>query len=133
MKNTILLILVAFSFFSIGCSNVSPDAVDLEVDFSWQDMTACGWGNPEIIIGGLPENTKALAVSMYDHVYFYDHGKVTIPYDGSGIIKMGVLKEIQGPCPPDVPGRYKITVKALDANNVVIGIGSKKRYFPEEK
>jgi len=133
MKKTCCVFIVAFSLFSIGCSNTSPDAVDLEVDFTWKGMTPCGWGNPEIRIDGLPENTKALTVSMYDHVYFYDHGKVTITYDGSSIIKMGVLKEIQGPCPPDVPGRYKITVKASDGNDVVIGIGSKERYFPEEK
>lgn len=69
---------------------------------------------------------------MYDSVYLHDHGEVTIAYDGSGIIKMGVLEELQGPCPPDVPGRYKITVKALDENSVVIGTGSKRRYFPEE-
>jgi len=39
------------SLFSIGCSNVSPDAADLQVDFSWKGMTPCGWGNPEIGIG----------------------------------------------------------------------------------
>ena len=89
-------------------------------------------GNPEISIGSIPENTKALVVSMYDSVYFHDHGEVTITYDGTGTIKMGALVELQGPCPPDVPGRYEITVEALDVNKVIIGMGSKKRYFPEQ-
>lgn len=133
MKSPFCLFWLAFSFISIGCSNVSPDAVDLKVDFSWQGMAACGWGNPEISIEGVPENTKALMVSMYDHAYFHDHGEVTIPYDGTSIIKMGVLEKIQGPCPFGVPGRYKITVKALDGDDIIIGTGSKERYFPEEK
>ena len=131
MKTTICLLLIALCFINPGCSDVSPDAVDLDVEFSWQDMKPCSWGNPEIRIGGLPENTKFLTVSMYDSVYLHDHGEFTIAYDGSGIIPMGASEKLQGPCPPDVPGRYKITVKALDENNAVIGIGSKKRYFPE--
>ena len=28
--------------------------------------------------------------------------------------------------------RYKVTVKALDENEVVVGVGSKQGYFPEE-
>ncbi len=133
MKNTFCLFVIGFSLFIFGCSDVSPDAVELEVDFSWQGMVACSWGNPGSSIGGLPENTKNLLVSMYDSAYLHDHGKVTIANDGSGIIKMGILEKIQGPCPFDVPGRYKITVKALDETNVVIGMGSKKRQFPVEK
>ena len=43
------------------------------------------------------------------------------------------LKEIYCPCPFGVPGRYKISVKAIDENEIVIGVGSKERYFPEEK
>jgi|AP12_2_1047962.scaffolds.fasta_scaffold22739_1 phosphatidylethanolamine-binding protein (PEBP) family uncharacterized protein len=126
------VILVFCSLIS-ACSNVSSDAVELKVDFSWAGMKPCGWGNPEIHVEGLPENTKSLKVSMYDSVYLHDHGEVILINDGSGIIPIGTTEELQGPCPPDVPGRYEITVKALDENNVVIGIGSKKRYFPEEK
>ena len=133
MKQTISLILIAFCFSLYSCEKKDPNAVDLSVDFTWEGMMACGWGNPEISIRGVPDNTKVLVVSMYDHVYFYDHGKVTIAYDGSGIIKMGALKELQAPCPPDVPGRYEITVKALDGNDIVVGTGSKERYFPEKK
>ena len=133
MKQTISLILIAFCFSLYSCEKMDPNAVDLSVDFTWEGIKPCRWGNPEIRIRDVPENTSVLVVSMYDHVYFYDHGKVTIAYDGSGIIKMGALEELQGPCPPDVPGRYKITVKALDGNDIVVGTGSKERYFPEKK
>ena len=126
-----ILFIIAIWLSGMGCSDVSPDAVDLAVDFTWEGMNPCGWGNPEIQIKNLPANTKALKVSMYDSVYLHDHGEVTFTHDGSGIIPMGASEELQGPCPPDVPGRYKITVEALDDDNVVIGVGSKKRYFPE--
>lgn len=133
MKSTFSILLVAFSLFSFGCSNVSPDAVDLKVDFSWEGMVPCSWGIPEISIKGVPENTKYLLVSMYDHAYFYDHGEVQVAYNGSNIIAKDSLEKIYCPCPPDAPGRYKITVKAIDENEIVIGVGIKERYFPEEK
>jgi hypothetical protein len=133
MKNTLYLLSVFFCIMGFSCSNTSPNSVELAVDFSWEGMTPCSWGNPKISIGGVPEKTEKLLIRMYDSVYFHDHGEATITYDGTGMIKMGAIEELQGPCPPDVPGRYKITVKALDENDVVLGIGSKKRYFPEEK
>ncbi len=133
MKSPFFILLVVFSFFSFGCSDVSSNAVDLEVDFTWEGMVPCGWGIPEIGINRVPENTKYLVVSMYDRAYFYDHGEVQVAYNGSNIIAQEALKEIQCPCPPDAPGRYKITVKAIDENEIVIGVGSKERYFPEEK
>ena len=133
MKSTFCILLVAFCISSFGCSDVSPNAVDLEVDFSWEGMVPCSWGIPDIDIKGVPENTKYILVSMYDHAYFYDHGEVQVVYNGSNIIPKGSLKEIYCPCPPDAPGRYKITVKAIDEKENVIGVGSKERYFPEEK
>ncbi len=133
MKFVFCMCLMLASFCSLTCSDVSPDAVDLAVDFSWDGIQACSMGNPEIRIGGLPANTQFLEISMFDSVYIHNHGEVTIENDGSGIIKLGAIEELQGPCPPDVPGRYKITVTALDANRVVVGTGSKRRYFPEEK
>jgi phosphatidylethanolamine-binding protein (PEBP) family uncharacterized protein len=89
-------------------------------------------GIPEIAVAGISGNTKHLVVRMYDHAYHYDHGKVKFAYQGSNITTKKLLEEIERPCPPDAPGRYKVTVKALDENEVVIGVGSKKRYFPEE-
>ncbi len=133
MKYGLYLLVIGIVLSVSGCENVSPDAIELSVDFSWKGMKSCGWGNPEIHVSGAPGKTKKLKVSMYDHVYYHDHGTVTIPYKGTKIIAMGAHKEIQGPCPPDDPGQYKITVRAIDKNDVVIGIGSKARFFPEKK
>ena len=135
MKSTFYLFVIAFYFFSCGCSNVSPDALDLEVDFSWQGIVPCSWGNPEISIGGVPDSTKFLEVKMYDPFYLCDTctGAVKIHYDGSGIIKSGVLEDIQAPCQSGSSGDYKITMKALDGNGVVVGTGNKRKHFPEKK
>lgn len=133
MKYVLYLLITGFIFSVSGCEKVSQDAVELSVDFSWEGMKPCGWGNPEICVSGVPEKTKFLKVSMYDHAYSHDHGTVMVPYTGNGIIVRDRFKEIQGPCPPDVPGRYEITIKAVDENKVVIGIGSKERFFPEKK
>ena len=133
MKYVLHLLIFGLIFSVTSCKNVSPDAVELSVDFTWEGMKPCGWGNPEIRVSGVPENTKFLKVHMYDHAYFHDHGTVMVPYTGDGIIARNRFEEIQGPCPLDVPGRYEITIKAIDEKEVVIGIGSKERYFPEEK
>ena len=133
MRTTFLMLLVAIGLINLGCLDFNRDAEELEVNFSWGDMEPCGMGIPEIAVTGVPENTKYFVVKMYDHEYYYSHGKVKVIYNGSNIITQTALKKIEKPCPPGVPGRYKITVKALDENQAVIGIGSKERYFPEEK
>ena len=134
MKQVIILILITLFFSFYSCEKKDPNAVDLSVDFTWDGYANCGMGLPQMSIGGIPENTKFLKISMYDHEYGFDHGEVKIGYEGSGTIQRGSFKDITGPCPPpNNPGRYEITVKALDGNEMVVGVGSKERYFPEDK
>jgi hypothetical protein len=64
--------------------------------------------------------------------YGLSHGRQKLAYNGSGIIKMGVLADIESPCPIGEPGKYKFKVKAFDGDGVIIGIGSMVRYFPEK-
>ena len=115
----------------IGCSNVSSDAVELGVDFTWEGFSPCGLGNhPEIRVSGIPDGTKVLVVKLYDHGM--SHGKQSLPYDGSGIVKKGTLDEIESPCPVWASGRYRYKIEALNENKVIIGIGSRERLYPEE-
>lgn len=95
-------------------------------------MKPCGWGNPEIHIGGIPERTKILKILMYNHAYSHDHGKVRTPYTGDEIISRSKFTQIQGLCPVYTPGRYEITIKALNDSEEIIGVGSKERQFTEE-
>jgi len=133
MKHRYHLLLIVLLLSLLGCEKISPDAVELSVDFSWEGMKPCGWGNPEIKVSGVPPNTKLLKIRMYDHAYSHDHGTVLMSYAGDGIIRKDRFKEIQGPCPVWTPGRYQITIKAIDEHEAVIGIGSKERVFPEEE
>ena len=135
MKILLHLLFIGFVFSIFSCNNekVSQNAAELSVDFTWEVMKQCGWGNPKIHINGIPEKTKFLKISMYDHEYAHDHGTVKMPYSGVGIIEKDRFKEIQGPCPPFGPGRYKITIKAIDEKEIVIGIGSKERMYPEKE
>ena len=134
MKKIIPMILICICFSIYSCEKKDPNSVELSVEFIWEGYAPCDMGLPQMDIGGIPENTKFLEISMYDHKYGFDHGEIKIAYEGSNTIIKGSYKEITGPCPgPNETGRYKITVKALDADNVVIGDGSKERYFPEKK
>ena len=81
--------------------------------------------------GGIPDATKIIVVTLYDHGM--SHGKQEFAYNGSSIIKKGALDGIEGPCPQFDPGRYKFKIEAVNADGVVIGVGSRERRFPEEK
>ncbi len=132
MKASIALILLALIPGFFGCSNVSPDAVELKIDFTWEGLVPCAvGGNPEIRVGGIPDGTRTLVVSLYDHGM--SHGNQTLDYDGSGIIKKGVLDQIEGPCPFADSGRYKFKIEAVDENEIIIGVGSLERYYPEKE
>jgi hypothetical protein len=132
MKFLLNAIVVLTLLTLCGCERVSQNAVDLAIDFSWEGMSSCGWGNPTIFLNEVPKPTKYIKIWMYDNEYRWDHGEVIMPYKGETVIEKGRFKEIQGPCPPRQPGQYEITIKALDQDKVVIGIGSKERPFPEK-
>ncbi len=134
MKFAIYLFVIGLVFFVSGCGDeVSENAVELSVDFSWEGMKPCRWGNPELRVSGVPDKTNYLKISMFDHEYNHDHGTVTMLWVGVGNFAKDAFEGLQGPCPPGDPGRYEITVKAIDENEVVIGIGSKERRFPEKE
>lgn len=116
----------------VYCSKVSPDAVELKVDFTWEHLVPCGAGShPEIRVTGIPAETKVLVIKLTDHGL--SHGKQSIPYDGTGIIKKHSLDQIETPCPIGDSGKYKYKVLALDQNEVIVGSGSLTRYYPEKK
>ncbi|MBT8358767.1 MAG: hypothetical protein KJO61_13485 [Deltaproteobacteria bacterium] len=122
MKHAILSVLIVLFFAFASCTKVSPNAVERKVDFSWEGLVPCAaGGNPKIRISGIPDDTKTLVVSLYDHGL--SHGKQTFTYDGSGIIKKGALNQIEGPCPNIDPGLYKFKIEAMDENGVIIGFG----------
>jgi len=131
MKRIRRLLIIALVLSVFSCEKVSEHAVELSVDFTWEGLTPCEWGNPRIEISGVPKQTKFIKLHMYDNEYHWDHGEVTYSYVGSGVIEMGTFKEIQEPCPGSTPGSYEITIKALDENKVIVGTGRRERLYPE--
>ena len=128
MKTRICALIIAVCM--IGCAKVSPDAVALNVDFTWDGFSPCGAGShPEIRVNGIPDETKVLVVKLTDHGL--SHGKQSLAYEGSDIIKKGALDKIESPCPIGDPGRYKYAIKALNEDGDIIGMGSRERHYPE--
>lgn len=121
-------------FLIAGCATIkiSPDAVDIGVEFTWQNTKACSIKSPEIIVTNVPPETKIFKVALTDiDVPSWNHGGGKIDNDGTGVIPAGSLKSgYNGPCPPSGSHRYEFSVKAVDADGVVIGIGKAERKFP---
>jgi phosphatidylethanolamine-binding protein (PEBP) family uncharacterized protein len=120
--------------FVFGCATtqVVPDAVELDVKFSWKGIKRCSGYSPEIKVSGIPKGTKYLRVELKDlDVPSWDHGGGKVAYKGSSIIPAGSLKSgYNGPCPPSGSHRYQFTVYAVDEKDTIIGVGKATEKFP---
>jgi len=127
MKCINYLLFLLFLVIFCSCEKVSIDLVEFEIDYSWGIGLGENRKNPEIKISGVPEHTQYLEIQLVDlDMSIADHGEVEkILYEENGIIPSGSLKNYIGPSPPPEGHRYEFTIKALDENNVVIGIGKK--------
>ena len=118
----------------LGCATAqaAPDAAELSVDFSWKGVKNCSKYSPEIRIKDIPTGTKYFEVKLKDlDAPRWKHGGGKIENNDSGIIQAGALKDgYNGPCPPSGSHRYEFTVKALNAEGIIIGIGKAVRNFP---
>jgi len=91
----------------------------LSVDWSWQKKHLCDNTSPALEIGGLPEGTRSLVVSMNDLDFQNkDHGGGSVPHAGGATASLGegALKRYLGPCPNNFGSfghDYRITVRAL--------------------
>ena len=134
MKYVLTFKITMLFLFIVGCGTkeIQQDVDNLSVEFSWEGMKSCDWGNPEINIGGIPAKTKFLIIDIKDIAYHdRDSSTLKIPYDGNGMIPKGKYKEMKTPCPGLLPGTYELTIEAIDENELVIGVGREKRSFPE--
>ena len=134
MNKRLLLLVAGTALLLFGCATaqVSPDAVELSVDFAWQASDRCSSQSPAIRVHNIPAATKTLQVKLKDRdVPNWNHGGGTVANDGSGLISAGALQNgYNGPCPPSGSHRYQFTVKAIDAAGVIVGTGQQTRTFP---
>jgi len=108
----------------------------LSVNWEWQKKHRCDNTSPALEIGGIPEGTKSLVVTMNDLDFQNkDHGGGTVAHDGgaSSSIPEGGLKSYLGPCPNNFTSfghDYRITVRALGADGQIeLGRGVATRTF----
>ena len=126
--------LLLYFLFFCSCEKISIDSVELELEYSWGTEPGVNQKNPDIKLSGIPPNTIFLKVQLVDlDLPIANHGEVEkITYSANGVIPYGSLKNYIGPSPPPEGHRYEYTIKALDENGVVIGIGKKaQRCCPE--
>ncbi len=125
-------LIVISLFLALGCADkIAKNAVSLEVKFSWKKTSKCSNKSPKIKVTNIPKNTVLLKVELTDlDVPSYNHGGGSLKYTGSGIIPAGALKSYTGPCPPSGSHRYRFTVKAVNKEGIVIGIGKAVKKFP---
>jgi hypothetical protein len=102
------------------------------VNFTFSAKHKCSSVSPKITVTNVPAGTNKLKVVLVDRdVPTWNHGGGTVPFTGSGVISEGALKSgYNGPCPPSGSHTYEFKVKAIDAQGVIIGMGSKSQKFP---
>ena len=134
MFDTINGFLIAMLVVVLYACGDDPDNITrMGVDFEWQQIDKGSSDNPAIRLEGVPAGATRFLVSLVDlNLNGFDHGSGYAENDGSGVIARGAVKgSYNGPDPPfpSVRHTYEITVKALDADGTVIGIGSKAVVF----
>ena len=139
--NKIEMLMISCMILISGCvstqkspyaTEISPNASELVVDFSWAGTKVCGFLSPEITVTNIPAGTMFLEVTLKDlDVIGVNHGGGRIENNGSGIIPAGALTDrYMGPCPPpDRSHSYQFTVNAVNGEGIIIGTGKSARGF----
>lgn len=128
-----LILLILVIVIVTACEKRAEEVSDMGVSFKWNPPKT-QYQNPEIHLTGIPEATHRFLVKLVDlDLKTYNHGGGYYLHNGFSVIPPGELDgDYQGPSPP--PGivhQYQITVKALNADDVVIGEGRYTRQYPE--
>ena len=126
-------IVVYIIFLLLFCS-CSPDSggqriAEITVDFVWDLKKP--QRSPEIHLRNIPTETSFLNLYFFDATNEWEHGGGSVIYNGSGIIPAGTVNEFKGISStwgvPDV----RLTVKAFNKNNQLVGKGDVTKSPPK--
>lgn len=123
---TLSLLVLAVILMACATAKISPNAANLQIDYTWTKSSKCTSVSPQITLAKVPKSTKDLKVTLTDRdMLSYNHGGGVVKYTGSNVIPAGALNNYTGPCPPSGTHRYTIKVQALDATGTIVGVGEK--------
>lgn len=126
-----------FAYAALLClSSAAFGQTALSLDWQWKKSHQCSGTSPALAVGGLPEGTRSISVTMVDlDVPSYDHGGGSVAHAGgaSASIAEGALKNYRGPCPPNFSSfghDYEFSVRALaEDGKTVLAQGRRKQTF----
>ena len=132
--------LLSVFFFSmcvtiVSCSQTDENTATLSVDFQSNPPCTSSFVSPQITLGNIPEGTVKFYVELTDlDLPAFDHGSGFATFDEQPVIPAGAVRgSYAGPSPPyGVIHDYEIKVKAMDAENKVLGVGQKALRYPPE-
>lgn len=108
----------------------------LAVDWEWKASHRCNGTSPALVVSGIPEGTKTLAVQMNDLDFQNkDHGGGSVPHSGgadAAVPEGALTANYLGPCPNNFGSfghDYKITVRALASDGGELAVASKTKTF----
>ena len=122
MKISLVVVFISL-FFCESCSrnDETGSIVKLSVDFVYD--TNNPERSPEIHLKNVPAGVDHLSIGFDDATNEWEHGGGIIPYDGSGVINAGALKEFKGLTTTWAFPKIRLTVKAFNMSNQLVGKG----------
>jgi len=130
MKIVPVISIVLLSVY-FGCSkdNTANPITKIDIDFIYD--TKNPRRSPEIHLKNVPEGVDHLQILFFDDSNKFEHGGGSLPYDGSGIIQAGAVKEFKGLSSLYGFPKIRITVTAFHENGQVVGKGSIAKKPPD--
>jgi hypothetical protein len=125
------VIAIVLVWMYLGCSKDNTDNPITKIDIDVIYDTKNPRRSPEIHLKNVPEGVNHLQILFFDDSNKWEHGGGNLPYDGSGIIQAGAVKEFKGLSSLYGFPKIRVTVTAFLENGQVVGKGSITKKPPD--
>ncbi len=86
-------IVLLMTIVIFACGKTYPDAIEMNIVFSWGSTKDAAHISPEIKLNVIPDGTKQFFVELKDlDCTICDHGSAYVDYTGEPFIKTGAVK-----------------------------------------